>query len=232
MRRAQGTPAGLLATALNNNLGQVQFYGHDGTAFATQPSAFVRADAADNFSATAQGATMSLGTVAANGIALAVRLTIGALGGISIGAAPTGGDMGAGTLNVSGTGTAGAPAYLLNGVPQGRIVQTVSWIAGANPNNGLIYRADAARTIVAATGAMTVPEGAAGSAVTIVKVLSGSTSGSPIHSGGGMPTNNGAFADFTFPLTVTSLAAGDKLYLVTSGSTWTAGAGGVQVTLQ
>jgi hypothetical protein len=106
MRRAQGTPTGLLPTANNNNLGQVQFYGHDGTAFSLNPSAWVRADAADNFTTLVQGATLTLGTTVAGAAGTPIaRLTIGPLGGIVIGTpaggtGPMTGDMGPGTINI------------------------------------------------------------------------------------------------------------------------------------
>jgi hypothetical protein len=189
------------------------------------------------FSPTQQGTSLTFSTTLNGANAAQARATLQA--GLQVngaaGAAPTGGDQGVGTINVAGTGTAGAPAYSLNGVPQGRINASVAWIAGANPNNGFLYRADAARTIVAAIGVVTASAGAAGPTVSIRLIPSTGGAGTLIHSGS-MDANGAAMAsgDQAFALTTTAMAAGDRLILNTSG-TWggsNVSAGGIQVTLQ
>jgi hypothetical protein len=195
----------------------------------------VQALAAETWNTTtpAQGTSVVVTTTTLGTVMVATRLSIQAgLQVFSASGAPTGGDQGPGTINVAGTGVASAPAYLLNGVPQGRIVQAVSWIAGANPANGFVYRADAARTIISAIGVVTAANGAAANVVVNLKPAGGGALVA-IHSGAGMDCNAAAFAsgDQVLPLTTFAMAAGDRLVLTTSG-TFTNSAGGVQVTLQ
>jgi hypothetical protein len=105
--RAQNTaasPTAVVNTGGSNNLGQLLWYGYTGSAYSTGYVAGLAVTAYDNFSASTQGTSMFLSTVASGGVGpAAVRLTIGGLGGVFVGAPSggTGGDMGPGTLNAA-----------------------------------------------------------------------------------------------------------------------------------
>jgi hypothetical protein len=235
-RGTSGTPA--VALSAGDLIGGIVYRGHNGTAYSAANRATINCVAAEtwNTSTPTESTLLTFSTTTLGSTTLAERLHIQAgLQVYNAAGAPTGGDQGAGTINVAGTGTAGAPAYLLNGVAQGRINASVAWIAGANPNNGFLYRADAPRTIVSAIGVVTASAGAAGPTVSIRLIPSTGGAGTLIHSGS-MDANGAAMAsgDQPFALTTTAMAAGDRLILNTSG-TWggsNVSAGGIQVTLQ
>lgn len=107
---------------------------------------------------------------------------------------------------------------------------TVSWLAGANPASGTLFYADHPMTITALTGMVEIPNGAAAT-ISVVKANAGVLSaGTVIHSGS-FNANGTAGTYQPLTLTVTSLAAGDRLGLTTTG-TWTAAVGSISVVVQ
>lgn len=118
----------------------------------------------------------------------------------------------------------------LAGSPNPTDTGTVSWLAGANPANGTLYYADKARTILTLTGMVEVANGATGT-ISVVKASGGLLSaGTVIHSGSFNANGTvGTYQPLT--LTVTTLAAGDRLGLTTTG-TFTAAVGSINVVVQ
>jgi hypothetical protein len=149
------------------------------------------------------------------------------------GAAPTGGtngDMGTGTVNVVGNATANG-GYFINGVSAQQRGATVSWLAGANPNNGILLVADRAMTITLITGIPEVLAGAA-AACTLYKAASGValSAGTAVTAIGAFNANVGAGTYQNIGISVANLAAGDRLGIVSTG-TWTASVGSISVTV-
>jgi hypothetical protein len=101
--------------------------------------------------------------------------------------------------------------------------QAVSWLAGVNPNNAVVLIATRAMVI---TGIRGVPMVAAGGTATVV--VKTSAGGAAVHSGS-FDANGTASTVQTLTLTTTTLAAGDFLYLSTTGTAWTASVGNITV---
>jgi hypothetical protein len=144
----------------------------------------------------------------------------------STGTAPTGGDQGPGTINTAGD-------HYVNGVSARQRGATVSWLAGANPNGGILLVADRALTITLITA---IPEVLAGAVATasLYKAPSGTllASGTAITTIGAMNFNTGAGTAQNPGISVPSLAAGDRLgVVVVAGGTWTASVGSISVTV-
>jgi hypothetical protein len=99
--------------------------------------------------------------------------------------------------------------------------QSVSWLAGANPNNAVVLVAQRAMVITGISGVPRVANGA--TAAVVVKNGAGTT----IHSGT-FNANGTAGTVQTLTLTTTSLAAGDYLYL-SSADTFTASVANITV---
>lgn len=109
---------------------------------------------------------------------------------------------------------------------------TVSWLAGANPANGTILQADAARTIVSLNCIIEVANGAAAT-VSVVKAASGTllSAGTVIHSGSCNANTATPGAGQPLTLTTTTMNAGDRLGLTTTG-TFTNAVGSINVVVQ
>lgn len=109
---------------------------------------------------------------------------------------------------------------------------TVSWLAGANPANGTILQADAARTIVSLNCIIEVANGAAAT-VSVVKAASGTllSAGTVIHSGSCNANTATPGAGQPLTLTTTTMNAGDRLGLITTG-TFTSAVGSINVVVQ
>lgn len=119
------------------------------------------------------------------------------------------------------TGVAGAP--LLNTVPRG---QSVGWIATVNPLNATVFVAANASTVTSIVGAVETATGSAAT-ISVFKAPSGTacSGGTVLHSGS-FNANGTAATNQTLTLTTTSLAAGDRVCLQTTGTTsWTGGTG-------
>lgn len=107
---------------------------------------------------------------------------------------------------------------------------TVAWLAGANPGGGTLFYADHAYTITALTGMVEVANGGTAT-ISVVKANAGVLSaGTVIHSGS-FNANGTAGTYQPLTLTVTTLAAGDRLGLTTTG-TFTAAVGSINVVMQ
>jgi len=101
--------AGPTAPLNGESFGALQWFGWNGAAYAA--GAAIAAVAGENWGAANNGMAVRFSTTANGATGVGLRLTIGPLGGVYIGAPAggTGGDMGPGTLNVQG------PLYV-NGV--------------------------------------------------------------------------------------------------------------------
>jgi hypothetical protein len=122
------------------------------------------------------------------------------------------------TLSLSGSAIVAIAALAEDA---GGGAQSVSWLAGANPNNAVVFVAQRAMVITGISGVPRVANGAA--AAVVVKNGAGTT----IHSGT-FNANGTAGTVQTLTLTTTSLAAGDYLYL-SSADTFTASVANVTV---
>jgi hypothetical protein len=123
------------------------------------------------------------------------------------------------TLPAASTSTAGIAKLHNIGVSAG-------WVATINPNNVVIGVVNQASTISAIIGAVEVATGGT-STVTVSKAPSGTacSAGTVLHSGS-FNANGTAATNQTLTVTTSSLAAGDRLCLQTSGTTgWTSGTG-------
>jgi hypothetical protein len=103
---------------------------------------------------------------------------------------------------------------------------SLGWIATVNPNNTVIAVINQASTISAIIGAVEVATGGT-STVSVNKAPSGTacSAGTTLHSSS-FNANGTAATNQTLTVTTASLAAGDRLCLVTTGTTaWTAGTG-------
>ncbi|HEY1430752.1 MAG TPA: hypothetical protein VGF39_03870 [Stellaceae bacterium] len=231
-----GTPTALTQGAL---MGGIAWRGYNGAGYSAGNRATINCLAAEAWNNTTpvESTQLTFNTTTHGGTTLNQRLALGegmVVGAPTGGTLPMTGDMGAGTINLAGTGTAGAPVLALNGAPIGQIVKTVAWIAGANPNNGFVFRADAPRTIVSVIGVITVLNGAAAT-VSVNLVPAGSTAGpgTSVHGGMSVNCNSSIYQSGDQPMTLTTMAmaAGDRLILASTG-TFTNSIGGIQVTLQ
>jgi hypothetical protein len=99
---------------------------------------------------------------------------------------------------------------------------SVSWIAGANPNNAVLIIANRALTITGISGVVRVANGATAN----VAVKNGA--GTNVHSGTGFNANGTVGTVQNLTLTTTTLASGDYLYL-SSTDTFTLSVGNVTV---
>jgi hypothetical protein len=225
-RRAQGNSTTPSPNTANQNLLQIRAHGwavsdwSGGVAGYSGALAFVTVEAQ---SATNQGTRIDFFTTpaatAAAGVAMVLSkgLIVGAGTGVTA-------DMGAGTVNALGAG------YYINNVPISPTQPHVAWIAGQNPNNLVLYRADATRTIVSCTGVLSVAESGAAT-VTINRVPAGISTRTPIHSGSFNCQGTVLTADQGLTLTTTTLLVGDRLVVSTTG-TFTLGVGSISVIVQ
>jgi hypothetical protein len=119
---------------------------------------------------------------------------------------------------------------LLGGTPIGgaplagqSIPLSISYQAGLDPGNTPFADIRQAMTIIAIGGTVEVPLGAAGT-LSIVKAASGTalSSGTVLHSGS-FDANGTAATEQLLTVTTTSLAAGDRLGLISTGGNWAAG---------
>jgi hypothetical protein len=203
---------GPLATQLGDTLMQMTGSGYGLTAWGGI-SAAIRFQANETFTDGAQGASIRFSTIINGTTTGQLQAVIGP--GLAVGAptAPSSA-MVFGDLNVAGR-------VMANG--GGVNTPSVSWLAGANPNNAVILIANRAMVI---TGISGVPTVIAGGAATVSVMKNGST---VVHSGS---FNANGTAGTVQPLTPngTTLAAGDYLSLSTTG-TWTASVGNITVYL-
>jgi hypothetical protein len=195
-----GTPAAPTATAGTNTtqLATTAFANAAAAAAPNQPITLtgdVTGSGAGSFAATI--------SVAAVTYAKMQNVTTARLLGNPTGAAAAPSEITLGT-NLSFSGG------VLNATGGGN-TPSVSWLAGANPNNAVLLIANRAMTITGISGVPTV----AGGGTVVVK----NGFGTAVHSGN---FNANGTVNTVQPLTVTvtTLAAGDFLYLSTSG-TWT-----------
>jgi hypothetical protein len=101
MRHARGTAAAMTATQSGDPLGYYQWYGRGATGYGI--SAYIQAQAAENFTDTANGGRIDVATVPTGTTSLLTRLRIqNGLQVYSSGGAPAGGDLGPGTINAAG----------------------------------------------------------------------------------------------------------------------------------
>lgn len=118
-------------------------------------------------------------------------------------------------------GSAGAP--LLNTVAR---EEAIGWPAAVNPNNNTIFIAKNASTITAIIGDVEVATGGTAT-VSLFKAPSGTacSGGTVLHSGS-FNANGTAATNQTLTVTTSSLSAGDRVCLQTTGTTtWTGGTG-------
>jgi hypothetical protein len=102
----------------------------------------------------------------------------------------------------------------------------VGWPATLNPNNIVLAALDQNSTITKIKGSIEVATGAAAT-VSVYKAPSGTacSAGTILHSGS-VNANGTEATDQTLTLTVTTVAAGDRICLQTTGTTsWTTGTG-------
>jgi hypothetical protein len=94
-----------------------------------------------------------------------------------------------------------------------------------------VFIASRALTITSAVGVVETPNGAAAN-ISVVKASSGTalSAGIPIHSGS-FDANGAAAINQTLPVTMTSLAIGDRLGLISTG-TFSASVGSIGITVQ
>lgn len=126
---------------------------------------------------------------------------------------------GAPAIPAASTSTAGLAK--LHNVPV-----SAGWIATVNPNNVVIGVINQASTISAIIGAVEIATGGT-STVSVNKAPSGTacSGGTTLHSGS-FNANGTAATNQTLTVTTSTLAAGDRLCLQTTGTTgWTGGVG-------
>lgn len=114
-----------------------------------------------------------------------------------------------------GTGTTGVPQRL-----------AIGWPAGVDPSLNVIGTIDQASTVQSIVGTVATAVGSSAT-VTVYKAGSGTAcgSGTALHSGS-FDANGTAVTNQTLTVTTSSLSAGDRLCLVTTGgSNWTSGSG-------
>lgn len=110
--------------------------------------------------------------------------------------------------------------------PLDNIPQAVGWPAALDPNNVVLTGINHASTIAAIVGYVEVPVGAAAT-VSIYKAPSGTacSAGTVLHSGS-FDANGTAATNQTLTVTTSSLLAGDRICLkTTGGANWTSGVG-------
>lgn len=227
--RSSGGPAtGLAPVAAGALIGGFNCIGYGATGYSGNRATILGASAeASAWSDTAQGTQFNFYTTPIGTTAQVERMILQA--GLqlltSTGVAPTGGDQGAGTINTAGE-------HYVNGTSARQRGATVSWLAGANPNNGILLVADRAMTITLITGIPEVLAGAA-AACTLYKAASGVAlaSGTAVTAVGAFNANTGAGTYQNIGIAVANLAAGDRLGVVSTG-TWTASVGSISVTVQ
>jgi hypothetical protein len=115
--------------------------------------------------------------------------------------------------------------------PSGPQIIPAAWLAGSTPNGITLFIASRALTITALVGVAEVLNGAAAT-VSVVKATNGQalSAGAAIHSGS-FNANATAGTNQTLTLTTTTMNAGDRLGLVSTG-TFTASVGSLSVTVQ
>jgi hypothetical protein len=217
-----GSPSGIVAAsaggigtaptavATGAQLGNFNFAGHDGTSVTS--TAGLRAYSAEpaNFTTGAHGTRVEVTTTPVGSIGALARIGFEANGGVTVPPTVTGGSMGVGTINATG--------LYVNGV--GADALSVSWLAGVNPNNAVLVVAGRAMTITGIRG--------------VVRVANGGAALIDIKNGAGTNVNassfdaNAAAGVQTITPSVTTLAAGDFLYL-SSASTFTGSIGNITV---
>ena len=112
LRNSRGTIAAPAPTQNADYLGAVYFAGRGATGFGSSNN--ISFSATENWSDTAQGAEfqVQVDQIGTNTVAARLRLRLGLMITDIGGNPPTGGDMGAGTINI-----ASSPGYYINGVP-------------------------------------------------------------------------------------------------------------------
>jgi hypothetical protein len=223
-RRANGTGALPSAVLSGQSIGVLQARGYGNTGWATTQRAQLVFVAAENWSDSAQGTLVQIVTTPTGGSTTPViRMTIGGLGAGTVGgvflsttggppSGGVGGDMGPGTLNAAGL-------YVNGG---GAAAPSISWLAGANPNNAVVLIANRAMVITGISAVPTVAETASGT-VTVTVMKNGSTAVSTTFNCKGTAGTVQPILSGT-----PTLAANDYLSLSTSG-TFTTGVGNITV---
>src|SRR5262249_33725745 len=110
MRSARGTKAAPTPTQAADTLGAIAGFGYGATGYSAGGRALITLRAAENWTDTAQGTQIALQTTtpATTTLVNRVMLGLGLMVQDASGASPTGGDMGAGTINTAG-------AHYING---------------------------------------------------------------------------------------------------------------------
>jgi len=195
---------------------------------ATQPACADLSDAASGCSTAALSTpiALSLGGTHAN-----LSATGGAsqvLKQSSSGADITVGTLACADLSDDGAGcTAGAASTSTAGIAKlHNVPLSIGWPAALNPNNTIIAVVNQASTISAIIGAVETATGSAAT-VSVSKAPSGTacSAGTVLHSGS-FNANGTAATNQTLTVTTSTVAAGDRLCLQTTGTTsWTGGTG-------
>jgi hypothetical protein len=220
MFNARGTTAAPTPTQSGDSLGVLQGGGCSANNTWSGLTGMLDFQANELFSTTNQGTRLRVRTTP-NGAVASARVTsmllqqgmqLGAPAGTAA-AGGTAGDMGLGTLNV-------AAGLYVNGA--GAAAPSISWLAGANPNNAVILIANRAMVITGISAVPTVAETASGT-VTVTVMKNGSTAVSTTFNCKGTAGTVQPILSGT-----PTLAANDYLSLSTSG-TFTAGVGNITV---
>lgn len=151
------------------------------------------------------------------------KITVDAKGRATVGATASCAD-----LSDDGAGcTAGAASTSAAGIAKlHNVPVAVGWPAALNPNNVILANIDQASTITKIVGVNEVLVGAAAT-VSVYKAASGVScgAGTVLHSGS-FDANASLDTNQTLTLTATTLAAGDRICLqTTGGANWTSGVG-------
>jgi hypothetical protein len=113
-QRANGTMASPLNTLTGNILGNINFRGYDGTGFSSNADASILLTAAEDFTSTAHGTSMTFATTPKGTTSTATRMAITSEGNVGIGTTnPTG------SLDVRSSATGGAVSGHFGANPSG-----------------------------------------------------------------------------------------------------------------
>jgi hypothetical protein len=109
-------------------------------------------------------------------------------------------------------------AFVMTAVAAAPAILSSTWLAGANPGGSTIFVAPRALTITSLVGVVDTANGATAT-VSVVKAASGTAlaSGTVIHSGS-FNANGTANTNQTLSLTTTTMASGDRLGLISTGT--------------
>jgi hypothetical protein len=131
---------------------------------------------------------------------------------VNPGAGPVGRDFQTTTQAIANLSPAATPTLIL----------PIAYAPGINPNNIPLAQIEKTRKVTAITCRPEIATGGTAT-ITVVKAASGTalSAGTPLHSGS-CNANGTAATDQTLTVTVSSLAAGDTVGLITTGTTiWT-----------